>query len=97
MWNILFVFTQKRFVCLIVCHYLPGSGPDNSEQETLDEAVELAREVVEHIPVVMVTLGKYGVLLCRKADVTAALPSRQKPNIVSSLTGKIYSVWLYFL
>jgi hypothetical protein len=50
--------------------------PDNATlEDTIQVAVQMCRQMVNYIPVILVTLAKHGVLLCHNfGDVSRLLP-----------------------
>ncbi|KAK3596357.1 hypothetical protein CHS0354_037075 [Potamilus streckersoni] len=64
---------------LISSEEIPSQIQDVDESElesVLFESFKMGKTVCEQIPVVIVTLGKHGVLICRHGDHTARLPLR---------------------
>ena len=46
-----------------------GASPvEMSKEEIIEEVVHLMKPVIQHIPVLVVTLGKHGVLLCQRSS-----------------------------
>ncbi|CAL1544936.1 unnamed protein product [Lymnaea stagnalis] len=65
----------------------------SSQQEIIDTSITICRELVAHIPVVLLTLGRHGVLLCHNlGDVKhfLPLPSSMKSDKSTSFKAMFY-------
>ena len=73
------VTTASDLSHLFWMYLISGSNPEGSLEETINETRELVKPILEHIPVIVVTLGEYGVLVCRRGD--GPLPSKDTTQV----------------
>ena len=60
----------KEFSCLL------GNTDDHEKSSVIEESIQLLKVVAEMIPIVMVTLGKHGAILCYHGDRHDKFPVR---------------------